>query len=145
MPGDKPIWAPKAAKSKKYNANVWHLGADSGKDAWYARLKIKEAGPGYCHFPLDYDKHYFEMLTSEQVRTKYIKGRPIREWFLPANRRNEALDIRVLALAALLARPIDWTAIDRSRPIHSAPAPKATIRTGNSSFIRRQTGTPWIR
>lgn len=145
MPGAKPIWTPKAAKSKKYNANVWHVGADSGKDAWYARLKIKEAGPGYCHFPLDYDKHYFEMLTAEQVRTKYIKGRPIREWFLPANRRNEALDIRVLALAALLARPIDWTAIDHSRPIHSAPAPKATIRTGNSSFIRRQTGTPWIR
>jgi phage terminase large subunit GpA-like protein len=142
LSGAKPIWTPKAAKSRKYQALVWHIGVDSGKDAWYSRLRIKDPGPGYCHFPLAYDQHFFDMLTSEQVRTKYSKGRPIREWFLPSGRRNEALDIRVLALAALLARPINWDSLKSDSPPRNSPAPKAAPR---NSFINRPAGIPWIR
>ncbi|MCB1771954.1 MAG: phage terminase large subunit family protein, partial [Candidatus Competibacteraceae bacterium] len=100
-------------------------------------------GPGYCHFPLAYDAHYFDMLTAEQVRTKYRKGRPVREWFCPPNRRNEALDARVYALAALLSRPINWTQLANmpSAPA-SIPAPKAQPK---SSFINRPSGQSWIR
>lgn len=92
MEGARPVWSHKAGKSQKYKAQVWHVGSDTAKDAWYARLRIAEPGPGYCHFPVAYDAHYFDMLTAEQVRTKYRKGRPVREWFCPPNRRNEALD-----------------------------------------------------
>lgn len=141
-PGNRPLWTGKKAKSKKYRAELWHVGSDTGKDAWYSRLRVKEPGPGYCHFPLNYDRHFFNMLTSEQVRTKYLKGRPVREWFLPPNRRNEALDIRVLALAALLARPVDWRALSGTST-ETKPAPKAQRREGG--FINRPTGTPWIR
>lgn len=141
-PGNRPLWTGKKAKSKKYRAELWHVGSDTGKDAWYSRLRVKEPGPGYCHFPLNYDRHFFDMLTSEQVRTKYLKGRPVREWFLPPNRRNEALDIRVLALAALLARPVDWRALSGTST-ETKPAPKAQRREGG--FINRPTGTPWIR
>lgn len=143
--GPRPIWSGKKSRSPKYKAELWLVGSDTGKDAWYSRLKIAEPGPGYCHFPLSYDRHYFAMLTAEQVRTKYRKGRALREWFLPSGRRNEALDIRVLALAALLARPVDWRALGNT-PIRPAatPAPRAAPRSGGS-FINRPSGLPWTR
>ena len=61
LPGPRPIWNHKAGKSMKYKAQVWHVGSDTAKDAWYSRLRTKDEGPGYCHFPLDYGEHYFEM------------------------------------------------------------------------------------
>lgn len=130
LPGPRPIWSHKAGKSQKYRAQVWHVGSDTAKDAWYARLRTKEEGPGYCHFPVAYDEHFFDMLTAEQVRTKYSKGRPIREWFLPSGKRNEALDIRVYALAGLSARPVNWTllAAQTGIPLKNVSAPKAIHR-----------------
>lgn len=143
MAGPRPVWSHKAGKSAKYRAQVWHVGGDTAKDAWYARLRIKEHGPGYCHFPLAYGQDYFDMLTAEQVRTKYTKGRPVREWFCPKGRRNEALDIRVYALAALLSRPINWASL-AAQPSGSIQriAPKAQPK---NNFINRPTGQPWIR
>lgn len=140
LPGpSRPIWRQKAGKSKKYQADVWHLGVDAGKDAWYGRLKITEPGPGYCHFPLAYDETYFAGLTAEQVRTKYRQGRPFREWFCPKGKRNEPLDIRVLALAALLSRPVHWAALAAQTGSDRAPsiAPKAAPRK-----TRFQIGAP---
>lgn len=142
MAGPRPVWSHKAGKSQKYKAQVWHIGVDTGKDAWYARLRIADFGPGYCHFPIAYHEDYFDMLTAEQVRTKYSKGHPVREWFCPQGRRNEALDIRVMNLAALLSRPVNWPAM-AAQPVTpiSKPAPKAPI----NSFINRPSGSPWIR
>lgn len=147
MQGAKPIWTPKARKSRKYSAQYWPIGSDSGKDAWYSRLRIAEPGPGYCHFPIDYDMVFFNGLTAEQVRTKYVKGKPVREWFLPSGRRNEPLDIRTLALAALLSRPIDWLSLATARPIREPYiAPKSKPRnTVGGGFIGRTTGQSWLR
>lgn len=145
MPGARPVWSHKAGRSHKYKAQVWHVGSDTAKDAWYSRLRIKEPGPGYCHFPQTYDETYFDGLTAEQVRTKYSKGRPVREWFCPPHRRNEPLDCRSYALAALLARPVNWDALAKRPPSAtdiSQPAPKAKP---SGSFINRPTGRPWIR
>lgn len=130
MPGSRPIWNHKPAKSQKYRAQVWHVGGETAKDAWYARLKIQEPGPGYCHFPLAYDEYYFDMLTAEQVRTKYSHGRPVREWFCPKGKRNEALDIRVYSLAALHSRPVNWAALAAHVNMVAAQtsAPKAVPR-----------------
>ena len=108
MPGTRPIWNPKAGKSQKYNAQVWHVGTDSAKEAWYARLRISDMRPGYCHFPANYPESFFLQLTAEQVRTRYSRGHPVREWVLPSGKRNEALDVRVYGLAALLAYPVPW-------------------------------------
>lgn len=131
--GARPIWKPKAGKSQKYKAEVWHIGVDTAKDAWYARLKIAAPGPGYCHFPLSYSESYFDGLTAEQVRTRYSKGHPVREWYCPPGKRNEPLDIRCYALAALLSRPVDWPAIlNRGGPATSATMPKSPLRTDNS-------------
>ena len=57
---------------------MWIVSVDTAKDTIYARLRIKEPGPGYCHFPLAYTHDFFEGLTSEQVETRFVKGHPIR-------------------------------------------------------------------
>jgi len=77
------------------------VGVDAAKEAIYARLKKVDAGPGTMHYPLDRDAQYFEQLTAERVRTKYVKGFPQRYWWKPDDRRNEALDCRVYGYAAL--------------------------------------------
>lgn len=139
LPGNRPIWVPKASKSKKYQSPVWLVGADAAKDAWYARLRITDVGPGYCHFPVSYQEFYFAGVTSEQVRTKYVRGHPHREWWLPDGKRNEPLDCRVYALAALLARPVPWRQLLTrsgtmiSMPSHT-PAPKAQRRRKETAW-----------
>lgn len=84
------------------------VGVDAGKDAVYARLKIREPGPGFCHFPKGRDPQYFEQITAEVVQTKYIKGFPSRVYVLPGGKRNEALDLRVYAYAVLQSLNVRW-------------------------------------
>ena len=47
--------------------------------------------------------NFFEQLTAERKFTRYHNGFPKQEWRKPANARNEGLDARVLAYAALHA------------------------------------------
>jgi len=53
------------------------------------------------HFPIAYQQEFFHQLTSEEVRTRFVRGHPVRYWFKPSGVRNEALDRRAYALAAL--------------------------------------------
>lgn len=78
------------------------VGTDTAKELIYSRFRITDPGPGYCHFPIsdDYDETFFRQVTSEKRVRKYRKGRMYFEWDA-GHRRNEALDCRVYALAAL--------------------------------------------
>jgi phage terminase large subunit GpA-like protein len=80
--------------------NLFSVGVNTVKEMIYARLKIQQDGPGYCHFPISRDAEYYRMLTAERRVTKYYKGRPKLEW-VKVRARNEALDCRVYAIAAL--------------------------------------------
>ena len=95
---------------------LYHVGTHTAKDLVYGRLKIAEPGAGYSHFPLSYPKEFFEMLTSERAVIRYTKGKPKREWTLPAGRRNEALDINVYHEAALEFLNPDWDLIRPDAP-----------------------------
>lgn len=97
--GDHPIWARKP--SKKNQTPFWMVGVDPAKDAIYDRLRIAEPGAGYCHFPMGYELDFFEELTSEKKITQYHHGFPKRVWKKQDGARNEALDCRVYAYAAL--------------------------------------------
>lgn len=90
----------KATKSNKMRVSLFPVGTDTAKEVIFSRLKIEDHGPGYCHFPTRYDDEFFAQLTGEKVVTKYRHGRPYREW-VKIRPRNEALDCRVYALAAL--------------------------------------------
>jgi phage terminase large subunit GpA-like protein len=95
----KPIIG-KPSKNNIGKINLFPVGTDTAKELIFARLKITEEGAGYCHFPIERSEEYFRMLTSEKKVTRYFKGRPRREW-VKVRQRNEALDCRVYALAAL--------------------------------------------
>jgi phage terminase large subunit GpA-like protein len=79
---------------------LFPVGTFTAKDLVMGRLRIDEPGPGYCHFPRRYRPEYFKGLTAEEVRVKFKKGFPSREWHKVYD-RNEPLDCRVLATAAL--------------------------------------------
>jgi phage terminase large subunit GpA-like protein len=79
------------------------VGVDAAKELFYARLKIDAEGPGFCHFPDDastFDEEFFSQLTAEQQITITRNGLPERVWRKRRD-RNEALDLRVYAMAAL--------------------------------------------
>lgn len=90
------------AKLNKQGVRLYLVGTDAQKDAIYSRLQLQEPGPRYFHWPqgFGFDAQYFEQLTAEQRRTVFHNGFPRHEWFLPAAKRNEALDLRVYNLAA---------------------------------------------
>lgn len=98
-----PLWPRRPSKPAKARDKtpVYLIGVDAAKEAIYARLRLTEPGPSFCHFPAGRDPEYFTQLTAERQVTKYVKGRATREWKLAAGHRNEALDLRVYASAAL--------------------------------------------
>mgnify|MGYP003627152524 FL=1 len=95
----KPI-VGRPSKSNIGKVNLFPVGVDTTKEVVMARLRIKEPGEGYCHFPTGRSEEYFRMLTSEKRVVKYYKGRPRNEW-VKTRTRNEALDCRVYGTAAL--------------------------------------------
>ena len=89
--GQRPIW-PRMHGHSADRRPLWMVGVDAAKEALYARLKISEPGPGFCHFPItdQYDLGYFEQLTAETCRVRYSKGFAHREWTKKAGARNYA-------------------------------------------------------
>ena len=89
-------------KKQKGGTSLVLVGVDTAKEELYGRLKIDNKGPGYCHFPIaePYSEKYFKQLTSEKFVTKFKNGRPHRVWIAKRS-RNEALDCRIYAMAAL--------------------------------------------
>lgn len=88
---------------------LFPLGTFALKDMVHGRLRIREQGAGYCHFPKHYNIGYYEQLTAEEVRTKYSKGFPVREWHKKSERRrNEAFDCRNYATAAMMSLNVNF-------------------------------------
>lgn len=112
----KPL-VSKFSKANKLRVKLFSIGTDTAKQMIYARLKIHQPGPGYCHFPADYPEEYFKQLTAERIQTKFVNGHPTRVWVMPKGRRNEALDCRVYGMAALhiLNPNLDRLAKDQER------------------------------
>ncbi len=100
--GPRLIW-PKRATRGKHTNSLRLIGVDTAKDSIYGRYKIENPGPGYCHLPPSYDDEWFDQATVEYVVTRYREGRPYRVWVCPKGKRNEALDLRVLAHAARMS------------------------------------------
>ena len=117
--GNRPIVSAPSKKKSGYitrKVDLFTVGVDVIKSLIYRRLKTSEIGlPGYCHFPLQFvsgdicDEEYFAQLTAEKLVTKYKRGFPTQVWE-KMRPRNEVLDMRVYAYAALkLLNPV-WQA-----------------------------------
>jgi phage terminase large subunit GpA-like protein len=125
---------------------LYPVGVDTAKELHYARLKIEEPSPGYCHFPVGRDDEYFKQLTAEKQMLKYSKGFPSRVW-VKTRTRNEALDVRVYAIAALAIINVNMDSVYNKfyanvagkmvqktvdEPIHPLADPKSAAKKRNS-------------
>jgi len=120
-------------KHKKKNVYLFQLGVDGGKATLYSRLKIKDPGPGYCHFPDTLSDRFYKQLTAEKRVMKQNQGIPKLRWVLPGGKRNEALDCAVYSMAALsilnpnLAIIAKQNSIFTGRPIPVAAKKKRRV------------------
>lgn len=96
----KPVINGRPSTNNHIKCKLFTIGVDTIKELIYARLKIKDEGAGYCHFPTSYTEEYFRELTAEKVVKKYHRGFYKRQW-VKVRPRNEALDCRVYSYAAL--------------------------------------------
>ena len=101
MAGESRPIVSKPTRNNIGKIKLFTVGVDNIKELIFSRLKITMVGSGFCHFPLGREEEYFKQLAaSEKIVTKYHKGFPRRE-FVKTRARNEALDCRVYAYAAL--------------------------------------------
>jgi phage terminase large subunit GpA-like protein len=136
---------PMVGKPSKNNIGkikLFPVGVDTIKYELFSRFKITEPGPGYCHFPEGRDPEYYKQLTAEKIATKYHKGFSRRE-FVKIRTRNEALDVRVYAKAALALLNVNLNNL-AVKTQHRKEAEKAVkqekpfVRPKNpSSFVNR--------
>ena len=78
FPG-KPV-VSKPSRKNKGKIDLFMVGTDTAKESLFFRLKLKEPGPGFMHFPIDYPKSYFDQFAAEKKKTTYRKGFPFDEW-----------------------------------------------------------------
>jgi len=114
-------------RNNRYNAALFSIGVDIGKDILFSNLKqpppedSQPYPPGYCHFPLErnlvfnrgYDQKYFESLCSEKKIIKYKQGESYTAW-VKTRTRNEGWDIRNYNIAALEILNPNFEQIERS-------------------------------
>lgn len=138
--------------------NLYRVGTETAKDTLAAHLRVEQPGPGFCHFPVWRDDSYFKQLRSEHPVTRYERGVSVRQWRkLKASARNEALDCRVYAMAALaILRPNlrayqrrldEWhaRAEDAAREEATSTPPQQTPRkSGDTTSARRGGGGGWV-
>ncbi len=114
----------------RYIGQCWQyqLGVDAGKQMIMDALKIQEPGPRYCHFPINEDRGYghayFVGLLSEHLVYKEHNRNPWVWEKIPGHERNEPLDCRNYALAALTALAPDLDALHRRANGQTTEAPE---------------------
>lgn len=91
-----PILKSGISKNKDGSLRLYMIGVNSAKDVVYGQLTTKEVGPGYMHYPKKpvYNEEHFKQLTGE------AKDKTTGRW-KKFRTRNEALDLRVYAMATL--------------------------------------------
>lgn len=104
------------SRKNKEKALVVILGVDDGKSRIYSSLRVKAPGPKYCHFPKGrgYDRNYFQGLLSEKLVARKKNGVTRLVWEkISSSARNEALDARNYALAAMELLKPNYDALER--------------------------------
>lgn len=110
-----PILKSGISKNKDGSLRLYMVGVNSAKDVIYGQLTTKEVGPGYMHYPKkpEYNEEHFKQLTGESKDKTTGRWKKFRA-------RNEALDLRVYAMATLrilenqyYPNGIDWDVIEQ--------------------------------
>jgi phage terminase large subunit GpA-like protein len=151
-----PLLPKKPSRVNRHGVAVFTLGVDAAKDLWYGRMKLALPGPGYVTFDMTTDQDYLEQLTSERrVRSLHAGKWASRYECLP-NRRNEALDCAVYALAALYlmgptrarldTRKVGYTeGVSRETPVAVEPEESPAADPFRQTRKTLRTTVPWAK
>lgn len=105
------------SRNNREKAALFTIGVDAGKENIISNLKIDSEGPGYCHFPSEYEKgygiDYFKGITSESLVVRMVNGVGKAQWVKKSGVRNEPLDVRNYATAALRILNPNWESLKR--------------------------------
>lgn len=115
------------AGNKNNTYILYNLGVNAGKSAIMSAVQVQEPGPNYMHFPDEsrgYDMAYFTGLLSE---VEVVEGNVMKWVKLPGHERNEALDCRNYARAAVKVINPDFDAWERA--LRDAPSKTAKVST----------------
>lgn len=102
----RPIIATKPTKvdvtqrgtTLRHGTEVWIVGVDTAKDWLHPRM-LMTSGPGGIHYSKQLPDDWFDQVTSEVKRARYVRGFRRHEWHKLKNAPNEALDLLVYNLA----------------------------------------------
>jgi phage terminase large subunit GpA-like protein len=140
---------------KKSGVRLYTIGTETAKDTFVNRLAVTEPGPGFCHFPVEFERDgqtyygesYFKQLRAEHAVMKRTKRGTARVWEkIKASWRNEALDVRVYNMAALAILGVDRAGLERlaARRAEGKPPPlppadgqqkKSIVRSSGRGFV----------
>lgn len=120
----RPIVTAPGRVITKRQRRPWLVGVDTAKDTLALRLRqpVPPGGPGAVRFADTLDAAFYDQLTAEELVTRIVGGRPTRVWQLQDGKRNEALDLVILCLAALHHRGAKYVAGIQPRAVPE-PAP----------------------
>jgi phage terminase large subunit GpA-like protein len=125
------------------HTDIWILGVDAGKEDITSWLKLTEAGPGYCHFPDNkdrgYNQTYMQGITSEEKVQKLVKNKLKIVWVKKAGVRNEPLDLRNYAYAAVEILNPNWTNLENKleRGINYMKKSTASVKKRKTGVINK--------
>jgi len=136
MGGEQRPLVSRPTKNNIGKIKLFAVGTFPIKELIFSRLRVQSEGAGYCHFPAGRsDEYYQQLANSEKIVTKYQKGFPRRD-FVKTRTRNEALDCRVYAYAALCILSLNINAVaDR---VVNAPEQEAKPQPQQSNPLARR-------
>ena len=136
MGGEQRPLVSRPTKNNIGKIKLFAVGTFPIKELIFSRLRVQSEGAGYCHFPAGRsDEYYQQLANSEKIVTKYQKGFPRRD-FVKTRTRNEALDCRVYAYAALCILSLNINAVaDR---VVNAPEPETKPQPQQSNPLARR-------
>lgn len=120
---DAPIFQQPTRAPRPGQTRPWLIGVSRIKRIVYDYLNKQEEGPGFMHFPEGRPDSYYKGLTAEKLVTVRTKGFPRLEWH-KRHDRNEPLDCRTYAYAAMRILNPDWEVIAQKREESAENAPK---------------------
>lgn len=96
----KMIWtkSPHHA-TKQSHVPLYTVGVDAVKKIIFQCLGMNKVGPAYLHFNTTYTVDYFNQLTVEEMKSVVKDNRTVQIFVNPKQKRNEALDTLVYAMA----------------------------------------------
>ena len=149
----KAVEVARAGKRIQRGLRVWGVSGPVAKAELYSWLRLPRPlepkdpyPPGFVHFP-EYGREFFEQLVAEHVVVRLVRGYRRYQWE-KKRERNEALDCRVYARAALAILGGDrwgdaeWLQIENSLGSGIGPvAPAAKPRERRPGYFDRWRGT----